>query len=125
LRETTAKYQEILSGRSRDSESMDVKPIIFTTENSVFSSDNEGENLVKEINSIDSFEVARVNENKSMPELMIKDYKSGASFNLDVISTDKMSINPQTQVTEISLYKLINKISERYDGEFDERNNQE
>lgn len=123
LRETTEKYRKLLSDRSRDSESMDVKPLVFETENNVFSSEDEGSNLIKEINSIDSFEVARVNEDKSMPELMIKDYKSGASFNLDVISTDKMAINPQTQVTEISLYKLINKISERYDGEFIERSN--
>lgn len=117
IRKASERYDNILKGRARTRKSTEVKSIIFEAERSVFGSVEAGEELMSLMRNIAEFEIALVNSDRSQPELMVKDYSSGGSFNVDVVSNRKIVISPQTQITEISLNCLINKLQKRYEGE--------
>lgn len=110
-------YEEVLTERSRTESDSEVKPIMFRTANAVFPSKENGEGLIEVINDIDHFEVAILNNDKAMPEIIVKDYYSGSSYYVNVIGNDRILVSPQTQVRELSLNSLLNSISDRYDGE--------
>lgn len=117
MRQTLTRYKEVLTNNSRTEDNPEAKSLIYTTNEPAFQTKKDSEQFVELIKEVDEdLEVAILNSNSQMPEMTIKDYKSGSSYNVDVISEKDIVINPQTQVTEISLNKLISIFSNWHDG---------
>ncbi|QQG40146.1 MAG: hypothetical protein HYS81_01920 [Candidatus Aenigmatarchaeota archaeon] len=117
LHNLTANYENVLRNRSRTIANPAAKPIVFKTEKPVFTSQNAGIELIKRLGRLRGIEIAQVNSDDQMPELMVKDYTSGASYSIDVVAENMIVMTPQTGVREISLNRVVNKILEDFDCE--------
>lgn len=89
---------------------------IYETENAVFDQKSAGEELINIISSGNNYDVAKMSPDIIKPELLVKDYDSASSFAVNVISNREILIHPESEVTNIALNNLINKIADKYEG---------
>lgn len=92
--------------------------LTYETAEKVFTEEVGANKIIESINSLDKFEVGRISIQKEKPELMIKDYKSGTSYLLNVVGEDKLIIFPQEDLRVMSLYKLLHEVSSLYEGRY-------
>lgn len=90
--------------------------VTYETSEAVFTQEIGAERLIEKLNSLDKFEVGRISLQTEKPELMVKDYKSGTSYLVNVIAEDQIAIFPQEELKVISFYKLLHEISSLYEG---------
>ena len=90
--------------------------VTYQTSEAAFTQEIGAERLIEKLNSLDKFEIGRLSLQTEKPELMVKDYKSGTSYLVNVIAEDQIAIFPQEEIKIISFYKLLHEISSLYEG---------
>src|SRR3989339_285375 len=108
--------RKILKNKFRSVKDREIKPIIIKFDKEYFLDKSNIERIIGRLNNASSYEVSIMYISPLSTHIEVYDYSNGGGFDIYINSSDKLTIVPQTQVSEVLLEGLILKISDIFEG---------
>lgn len=110
--EFASKRLEYLRVRAETAPQKRPEPVVIKFEENIFADPRMNKQYVEGLAQLESISVSQYHSNPYM-HLSLLDYLDGSSYDLWVISPNRMMIIPEVSASAASLYRLVNHIYER------------